>query len=210
MEKPQVIVIDGIKFYRENRYPCYYLGNVRIEGRKRRYPMRAHIYVWRKHNGEIPEGYDVHHKDEDTSNNDISNLELILHSKHMSLHANEKADLTRENMYKIVLPAAVAWHKSDDAKDWHKDHYEDVTRAIWNEPVKMVCQNCGKEYTTVHARASCSSFCSNKCKAAARRKSGVDNIEKICTKCGKTYIANKYQGTIFCLECSPQRRRRVQ
>ena len=210
MEKPQVIVIDGIKFYKESKYPGYYLGNVPIEGRKRRYPMRAHVYVWQKHYGEIPKGYEVHHKDEDPSNNDISNLMLLSRSAHAKLHGTENALTARDIMLTKALPAAVAWHKSEDAKDWHKDHYEDSTRAIWTAPVTSVCEYCGKEYSTVHAKATTSRFCSNKCKAAARRKSGVDNIEKICTKCGKPYIANKYQKTLFCLECSPQRRRRVQ
>lgn len=210
MEKPNVIVIDGIKFYKENRKYGYYLGNVPIEGRKRKYPLRAHIYVWKKYNGEIPEGFDVHHKDEDTSNNDISNLELIPHSEHMRLHGTENSLSARERLLTKAQPAATAWHKSEDAKEWHRDHYEDQTRAIWNSPVTCICEYCGKEYTTVHAKAKSSRFCSNKCKAAARRKSGVDNVELICTKCGKTYIANKYQRTIFCLECSPQRKRRVQ
>ena len=210
MKQPHVIVIDGIKFYKESRKYGYYLGNVPIEGRKRKYPLRAHIYVWNKYNGDIPDGFDVHHKDEDTSNNDISNLELIPHSEHMRLHGNENAMTAKEILISKAQPAATKWHKSDEAKGFHKDHYEDVTRAIWNESVTKICQYCGKEYTTVHAKSETSAFCSNKCKAAARRKSGVDNIEKICTKCGKPYIANKYQKTLFCLECSPQRKRRVQ
>lgn len=210
MDKPQVIVIDGMKFYRENTGIGYYLGNVPIEGRKRKYPMRAHVYVWRKHYGDIPKGYEVHHIDEDPSNNDISNLMLLSRSTHGQLHGHENAETYRNTMLTKVIPAAAEWHRSEDAREWHKEHYEDVTRAIWNKPVTCVCENCGKEYTTVHAKSATSRFCSNKCKAAARRKSGVDNIEKICTKCGKTYIANKYQKTSFCLECSPQHKRRVQ
>lgn len=210
MEQPHVIEIDGIKFYKESRKYGYYLGNVPVEGRRRRYPMRAHIYVWKKYHGDIPEGFDVHHKDEDTSNNDISNLELIPHSEHMRLHGTENAPSAKEVLITKAQPAATAWHKSEDAKDFHKEHYAEVTQKIWSAPVTKVCEYCGKEYTTVHGKLTTSCFCSNKCKAAARRKSGVDNIEKVCTKCGKTYIANKYQKTLFCLECSPQRSRRVQ
>lgn len=210
MKKPQVIVIDGMKFYREKQGVGYYLGNVPVEGRKRRYPMRAHVYVWKKYHGEIPVGYEVHHKDEDPSNNDISNLELLTRSEHGHLHGTENSLSARENMLTKALPAAVEWHKSEDAREWHREHYEQSARAIWNAPITCVCENCGKEYSTVHAKSATSRFCSNKCKAASRRKSGVDNIEKICTKCGKPYIANKYQKTFFCLECSPQRKRRVQ
>lgn len=36
-----------------------------------------HQYVWKKHKGEIPEGYAVKHKDKNRSNNNIENLELV-------------------------------------------------------------------------------------------------------------------------------------
>ena len=38
---------------------------------------RLHRAVWEHHNGKIPNGYHVHHKDGDRNNNDISNLELL-------------------------------------------------------------------------------------------------------------------------------------
>lgn len=36
---------------------------------------------------EIPEGYEVHHKDEDFTNNSLDNLEVKLKSKHNSEHS---------------------------------------------------------------------------------------------------------------------------
>ena len=33
-----------------------------------------HRYVWEQHNGKIPDGYEVHHRDLNTHNNDIFNL----------------------------------------------------------------------------------------------------------------------------------------
>lgn len=47
------IIEDGIYFYKETN-SGYYLGNVPIPGRKRKYPMRLHVYVWQKYNGEVP------------------------------------------------------------------------------------------------------------------------------------------------------------
>ena len=41
----------------------------------------------------------------------------------------------------------------------------------------------------------------HECKSAWRRKSGIDDITKICFKCGKEYIANKYQKTKYCPLC---------
>ena len=46
-----------------------------------------HRLIWECVNGEIPNGYDVHHIDKNKQNNSIYNLELIEHSKHMSEHS---------------------------------------------------------------------------------------------------------------------------
>ena len=38
---------------------------------------RLHRDVWEFYNCKIPNGYEVHHKDHDKSNNDIENLQLL-------------------------------------------------------------------------------------------------------------------------------------
>ncbi len=45
---------------------------------------RSYIHrdVYEYYFGEIPDGYDVHHKDGDRSNNDIGNLEIYTKSEH--------------------------------------------------------------------------------------------------------------------------------
>ena len=43
-------------------------------------------YVWIKNNGEIPKGLLIHHVDEDSLNDDGSNLALVTRSAHMNLH----------------------------------------------------------------------------------------------------------------------------
>ena len=46
-----------------------------------------HRYIWEKHNEcKIPEGYIIHHKNEDKEDNDPSNLILMTHGEHSSLH----------------------------------------------------------------------------------------------------------------------------
>jgi hypothetical protein len=45
-----------------------------------------HRYVWEYFNGAIPSDYDVHHIDEDRSNNSISNLECLPKADHTRLH----------------------------------------------------------------------------------------------------------------------------
>lgn len=45
-----------------------------------------HREVWRVEKGPIPEGYEVHHRDEDKANNAPGNLQLLTGSEHGSLH----------------------------------------------------------------------------------------------------------------------------
>ena len=57
-----------------------------------------HRYVWIKHNGDIPEGYSVHHIDENKENNNISNLRLMTNGSHTTLHTLERL----ENNYEEI------------------------------------------------------------------------------------------------------------
>lgn len=45
-----------------------------------------HVIVWEAHNGQISEGMQVHHKDGNKLNNDISNLELLTPLEHKRYH----------------------------------------------------------------------------------------------------------------------------
>ena len=207
--KQEYIIIDGIYFYKERTGIGYYLGNVPTPNGKK--PMRAHQYVWIKHNGEIPKGYHIHHLDGDVSNNDISNLALMSPSAHSSHHASEHSEESRERMNTIVRPAAVDWHKSEQGNEWHKQHYEDIARNIWNEKVTLKCTICGKEYQTIHAKMQSSKFCSDKCRAKARRLNGKDREKRICTICGREFECNKYSRQKVCGDkaCANESQRRV-
>ena len=107
---------NGLKFTRDDK-TGYYLNST-IE-------KRMHRYVWEFYNGPIPKGYDIHHKDEDKANNDISNLEMIKAGKHQSMHSqkwhDEHPGEGRKNFAKAV-EAAKDWLKSKEGKEWHSKH----------------------------------------------------------------------------------------
>ena len=48
-------------------------------------PKYVHRLVWEQNIGEIPEGYVVHHKDGDKSNNNLENLQLMKIKDHDAL-----------------------------------------------------------------------------------------------------------------------------
>ena len=47
---------------------------------------RIHRAVWEFHNGAIPKGYEIHHADNDKSNNQIENLVCVTRAEHTKLH----------------------------------------------------------------------------------------------------------------------------
>lgn len=72
------IIYDWIKFTANWR------GYYRSTEREKH--ISLHRYKWTKEVWEIPEWYDVHHKDEDKQNNDISNFECMLKWEHSRYH----------------------------------------------------------------------------------------------------------------------------
>lgn len=45
-----------------------------------------HRDVWEAHNGPIPPGYEIHHRDENKQHNAIENLQMLTASEHGKLH----------------------------------------------------------------------------------------------------------------------------
>ena len=195
--------IDGYKFKKDKK-TGYYLSGV-INGKR----YRLHRYIYIKYYGDIPKGCDIHHKDHNKDNNEIENLELLESQKHKQRHSKEitekMRDYYRNNMNTNVRPKAIEWHKSKEGKEWHKKQYEISLGNYENRITTFICKNCGKEFISLPNGLN--TFCSNNCKSAYRRKSGIDNINKICVKCGKEYIDNKYSKRKYCYECIPKKYR---
>lgn len=57
-------------------------------GEPNTWAMRA-VHVWEQANGPVPSGHIVHHKDRDTLNDDIGNLELMSRAEHIEEHRQE-------------------------------------------------------------------------------------------------------------------------
>lgn len=84
-----MILYDGHKVYMDGKYPAIFLNGKNTH---------VHRLEWIKHNGEIPNGYVIHHKNENKLDWDISNLEL--HSR--STHIREHADIVHRKGIKVV------------------------------------------------------------------------------------------------------------
>jgi hypothetical protein len=54
-----------------------------------------HREVWEFYNGPIPAGWDIHHKDENKANNDISNFECLPKAEHTRLYSPHNNQFTK-------------------------------------------------------------------------------------------------------------------
>ena len=161
--------------------------------------------MYEQYKGEIPKGYDIHHIDHNKDNNEIENLQLLKSSEHKAIHNKEMTEehrqKLRDNLNENVRPKAIEWHKSEEGRKWHKEHWEiSLGKAIHKQIAKTLqCIYCGKEYTTTTFGET--KFCSNNCKSAYRRKLGKDNIERQCKVCGDIFTTNKYSKRTLCSRC---------
>ena len=195
-ENYDVAIFNGERFRRDKSTGYYLSSRPLINGRR----VRLHIYVWTYFNGEIPKGYHIHHKDENKYHNDIDNLEMLSMHNHLSIHAQEQVtdhlDVLKARMSKACA-AAPAWHASEAGHEWHKQHYEKMKSSFYKK-ITCTCIVCGKEYETIYRGEGNSKFCSNNCKSTYRRRMHLDDEERICPICGKTYTVNKYSVSKTC------------
>lgn len=157
------VISDTVQEFRGTRYyKCgYYFQH---KGK------RLHRAVWEYFNGEIPEGYHIHHIDEDRTNNNIENLALLPGIEHSTMHA--RTEERRENgRMAIVLAIAAApeWHHSEEGKAWHSEQGK-KTWAKHSEPHETVCTGCGATYYTRDLGHKDRHFCSQNCKARFYRR----------------------------------------
>ena len=166
MDKDFQIAIgdDGIPYqlFNGKRYKLY-------PGRRYFMQHKHHMHqkVWEHFNGERKAGFHIHHKDGNSWNNRIDNLEEIPSNKHLSEHAKKKFEDKEwhKQFHAKGIEAAKAWHKSPEGIEWHRQHAKNNNFGQQKHRQKQ-CEQCGKEYT---AKTSHSKFCHQNCKAKALR-----------------------------------------
>ena len=184
---PEFIEFNGVT-YRLMGGKKYYLSQSSTNaGRKK--PKGLHVSVWEFHTGKtVPKGYVIHHKDENTLNNEFSNLECLSRSEHSKHHPLKNPEKQKEHLER-VRPLASKWHSSEDGRAWHSSHSKNMVRT----PKEYKCQFCGTSYLAKTSNTVC---CSNQCFELLRAKRDKENPEKyteitcICESCKNpfTYI----------------------
>lgn len=178
------------KLYKGERYFCF--------GKWKKGSDRMHRDVWEFYNGKIPKGFEIHHKDENTYNNKIENLELLSQEEHYEKHKDDFIKKVTSEEHKKHLEEirelTKEWHASEDGIKWHREHAIKNNFGKPDLPIKK-CKQCECDFKP---KTYTQEFCSNKCKTKHRRLSGIDDIKKECIVCGCEFTGNKYSKTQTC------------
>lgn len=184
--------VDGLWFGRSGRNAYYWHKNGNGTC------MSLHKYVWEKHNGPVPDGFEVHHIDGNTANNSIDNITVLTRVEHGREHIRRRVEAgtldLQKNMHAAQL-AARAWHSTPEGLAWHSEH----GKRAWEgrERLTDACILCGKQYNVLRG-AKKRGFCSPSCQGMARKASGVDDEGRACSACGAVFRTNKYGKTKTC------------
>jgi hypothetical protein len=197
MANSETITFNGIRFRRYPESPNWADRVYFVPGatHRQRGVGRLHQEIWKARNGPIPAGYHVHHADHDPLNNDPANLVLLDGDEHNAHHASQpdRIEISRRNIGPAQA-AAAAWHGSPDGLAWHAEQ----GRRSWEgrESKTYKCEHCGEAYESL--KPSRNRFCSNNCRAAARKASGVDDVKRACVICGESFTVNRYAKKATC------------
>lgn len=161
-----------------------------------------HRDIWRYYCGEIPDGYEVHHKDLNPENNDISNLQILTRAEHRKLHQNmAKLHLERtfstytcENCGKTFKARTDSNRKFCSYKCRRAKEFE-LKRK---EKSRRICKNCGKEF---FAARDIQAFCCDNCRRLYYHKK-EKRYEKVCPICGKTFKTRTEKSVCCSIKCA--------
>jgi hypothetical protein len=131
-----------------------------------------HRAIYAAAHGPIPEGVEIHHKDGNKTNNDLSNLEALSGTDHRRRHCT-------------------------GFKRWGFEDRSQAKLRQWanREPYLAICAQCGKEFSTTGTR---SKYCSGNCRSAHYRETARFSNSAVCEFCGKDFKTSKYQDHRFC------------
>lgn len=134
---------------------------------------RLHRDAWKAAFGPIPAGCHIHHRDGNTANNLLANLECQDASEHL---ASSRAKRTGNTISPAARAGAAAWHGSDAGRLWHKQMAErSKSWTKWKREPKN-CPECNVEFLgLVRKSGNTQIYCGSACKVAAYRKRGKAN-----------------------------------
>lgn len=175
----------------------YYFACIKKNGLERN--ISLHKYIWEQSHGRIPDGYDIHHVDNNPENNSLENLVMMATNEHRRMHQLQKVGLNIEDFKGVCV---VCGKPIPDSKPWaiydSKACKQRMARRLGRYKEEATCALCGKPFWRNKYKPTevCSECTQEKLKQDV--ENGVYGVEKICPVCGKTFR------TIHNAQCHPE------
>ena len=196
MEMEEVIY-NNVVYYRKPNHHDIRCKYFRRRGRCRDKTVERYLHrqVWVDHFGKIPEGFHIHHKNHDVTNNLIDNLECISRAKHFEEHKAERLNWAFSKENKANLDKGrihgINWMKTDMGRDHAKKL--GIIQKEKSKKIKqcVVCLTSFEAYDLIKVAM----YCSNDClKIAAKGKKKTI----VCEICHKSIEINRYSKSTCC------------
>lgn len=166
-DKPRYIYFKGRRYHLNRGYYKTTVG--------------MHQMVWEHHFGEIPKDHHIHHKNGDSTDNRIENLECIHKTKHHSMHFKA----TRQVML-MQTPEARLKRKEWALSQEGNKKLSDASKSQWpkRKPIERICIICEKTFLTKNLNGT--KYCSSPCRGQAQWARNL--VKKKCIICQKEFI----------------------
>lgn len=168
---------DGITYYKDKS--GHYCTQVQI-----------HRDIWRYYFGEIPENIHIHHRDHNSENNSIENLQPLTPSQHSRLHNEDK----------FYIRDCPVCGKNFSTKIIGDIYCSNACREKASE-ITNYCKFCGKFFPS--SQRFKGGFCSKTCQNKYHRKSNMEIRQ--CVICGAEFSTYKYGKTQTCSQICSKR-----
>lgn len=98
-----------------NNRKGWYLALILNDGLGKHKTCRIHRLVWESFRGDVPNGFVVHHKDNNKQNNNIKNLQLVSTMEHHKIHLAEHPEMieSMKRYNKLIRPKKICQYSLD-------------------------------------------------------------------------------------------------
>ena len=153
--------------------------------------MSIYKAVWRYFYGEIPPNYEIHHKDFDKYNDDISNLQMLTKEEYKKIHSESGKKADGRQILKLVCKTC---GKEYQAVNVGRNGYCSKKCAQKALPEVRICEICDKKFSI--SKYESTKCCSKKCMVEYVKNK--THKKRICPFCGKEFDTYKKRTQRYC------------